>query len=228
MLVLHRSGDRFVDVRGSRYLAATIPQSEYLELPGNDHLPWVGESEVLAATIESFLSRVRGEGAFEEPEPDRVLATLLFTDIVGSTERAESLGDREWRRLLERHHDLVREELRRHRGQELDTAGDGFFARFEGPARAIGCAQAVVKRVSDLGLNVRAGLHTGECEIIGDKVSGIAVHIGARIAAEAGAGEILVSGTVRDLVAGSGIQFKDRGIAPLRGIAGDWRVFQVA
>ena len=166
-------------------------------------------------------------GQWEAAEPDRVLSTVLFTDIVGSTERAASLGDRAWRELLLRHHELVRRELARHRGTELDTAGDGFFASFDGPARAIRCGCAVVEAVKALDLDVRAGLHTGECELVDGKVGGIAVHIGARVAAQAAPGEVLVSSTVRDLVAGSGIVFSDRGPAELKGIPGEWRLFAV-
>ena len=159
--------------------------------------------------------------------PDSVLATVLFTDIVGSTERAAELGDRSWRELLERHHLLVRRELARYRGEEKDTAGDGFFATFDGPARAIRCAAAVTEAVRGLGLEVRAGVHTGEIELVGEKIGGIAVHIGARVAARADPGEVLVSSTVKDLVAGSGIQFEDRGVAELKGIPGEWRLFAV-
>ena len=161
-------------------------------------------------------------------EPDRVLATVLFTDIVGSSERAAALGDRGWRDVLQQHHELVRQQLMRHRGVEVDTAGDGFFASFDGPARAIRCASAITESVRELGLDVRAGLHTGECELVDGKVAGIAVHTGARVASQAGAGEVLVSSTVKDLVAGSGIQFEDRGTAELKGIPGEWRLFAVA
>jgi len=164
----------------------------------------------------------------KEVEPDRVLATVLFTDIVGSSERAAALGDRGWRDVLQQHHELVRQQLMRHRGVEVDTAGDGFFASFDGPARAIRCASAITESVRELGLDVRAGLHTGECELVDGKVAGIAVHTGARVASQAGAGEVLVSSTVKDLVAGSGIQFEDRGTAELKGIPGEWRLFAVA
>jgi class 3 adenylate cyclase len=194
-----------------------------VELPGEEHLPWYGAQLEAIEQIELFLT-----GHRSAPEPDRVLATVLFTDIVGATERAAELGDRRWRELLEEHHARVRRELTRWRGREVDTAGDGFLATFDGPARAIRCARAIVEAVSMLGLSVRAGLHTGECELHEDKVTGIAVHIGARVAALAGAGEVLVSSTVKDLVAGSGISFTDRGSHQLKGVPGEWRVFQVA
>jgi class 3 adenylate cyclase len=161
------------------------------------------------------------------PESDRVLATVLFTDVVGSTERATELGDRAWRDLLERHHAVVRKELERFRGREVDTAGDGFLATFDGPARAIRCARAIRNGLRDVGLDVRAGLHTGECELLGDKVAGVAVHTGARVAAKAPAGEVLVSSTVKDLVAGSGIEFEERGTHVLKGIPGEWRLYAV-
>ena len=181
---------------------------------------------VLAA-IESFL-REAWETAQAEPEPDRVLATVLFTDIVGSTAKAAELGDRGWRELLERHHALVRRELARARGREIDTAGDGFLASFDGPARAIRCAAAIRDSVRELGVEIRAGLHTGECELLDGKVAGIAVHTGARVASCAGPGEVLVSSTVKDLVAGSGIEFEERGVHELKGIPGEWRLYAAA
>jgi class 3 adenylate cyclase len=186
-----------------------------------------GQGDVIADEIESFCTEVLEAGAWEEPEPDRVLATVLFTDIVGSTEKAVELGDRGWRELLERHHALIRRELVRFRGAELDVAGDGFFARFDGPARAVRCARAITLGVRELGLEVRAGLHTGECEVMDGKVGGIAVHIGARVAKEAAPGEVLVSNTVKDLVAGSGIAFRDRGSAELKGVPSELRLFAV-
>jgi pimeloyl-ACP methyl ester carboxylesterase len=219
-LVLHRTEDPVCHVENARWLARAIEGSRYLELPGNDHVPWADQDEILAETQE-FLTGVR-----EPAEPDRVLATVLFTDIVGSTEHAQALGDRSWRDLLERHHAVVRNELTRFRGREIDTAGDGFFAAFDGPARAIRCALAIRGAASELGLELRAGLHTGECELLGDKIAGIAVHTGARVAARAGPNEVLVSGTVRDLVSGSGIAFEDRGEHELKGI-GPRRVFAV-
>jgi pimeloyl-ACP methyl ester carboxylesterase len=221
-LILHRTGDRSLPVEGARYMAEHIPDARYVELDGDDHLPWVGDQDAILDEVEQFLTGVR-----HGPEPDRVLATILFTDIVGSTERAAGLGDRRWRELLEAHHAAVRRELERFRGHEVDTAGDGFLATFDGPARAIRCATAIRAGVSALGLEVRAGLHTGECELHGDTVAGIAVHVGARVAALAGPSEVLVSGTVKDLVAGSGIEFDDRGVHDLKGVPGEWRVHAV-
>ena len=172
--------------------------------------------------VEAFVS-----GKETEPVPDTVLATVLFTDIVGSTERAASLGDRRWRDVLDGYYGVARRELARFRGREIDTAGDGLFATFDGPARAIRCATAISTGVRPLGIEIRAGLHTGECEVIGQKVGGIAVHIGARVAAQAGPGEVVVSSTVKDLVAGSGLRFQDRGVHNLRGVPGEWRLFVV-
>jgi len=226
-LIVHRIGDHNCDVRNGRYAAEHVPDSTYVELTGDDHLPWVGDSEAIAREIERFLNGVWEQGGWEERAPERVLATVLFTDIVGSTAKSAALGDSSWRALLERHHALVRRHLARFRGRELDTAGDGFFASFDGPARAIRCATALTAAVRELGLEIRVGLHTGECEIVDGKVGGIAVHIGARIAGEARPGEVLVSGTVKDLVAGSGLQFEDRGVAELKGVPGEWRVFVV-
>jgi class 3 adenylate cyclase len=181
----------------------------------------------VADEIEGFLLEA-WEAAASDQEPDRVLATVLFTDIVDSTAKIAELGDARWRELLEQHHAIVRRELARGRGREVDTAGDGFFAAFDGPARAIRCARAISDAVRDLGIDVRAGLHTGECEIVDGKVAGIAVHTGARVAAYAGPGEVLVSGTVRDLVAGSGLEFEDRGVHELKGIPGEWRLYAAA
>ena len=222
-LVLHSVIDQTMDVRHGRYLAEHIPDAKYVELQGPDHLPFVSDSEVIADEIEEFLTGVR-----HDPVVDRVLATVLFTDIVGATEKAASLGDRRWHELLESHHQTVRRELGRFRGREIDTAGDGFFAAFDGPARAIRCACAISQAVRPLGIELRAGLHTGECEVMGDKYGGIAVHIGARVAAHAEPGEVLVSSTVKDLVAGSGLSFDDRGVQPLKGVPGDWHLFAVA
>jgi pimeloyl-ACP methyl ester carboxylesterase len=221
-LLLHVVGDRTVDVGASRYMAERIPGAKYVELPGIDHLPFVGPADTILDEIEEFLTGVR-----HGPEPDRILATVLFTDIVGATERAATLGDRRWRELLEQHHVAVRRELARFRGREIDTAGDGFLATFDGPARAIRSACAITEAVRLLGLDVRAGLHTGECELMDDKVGGIAVHIGARVAAEAKAGEVLVSHTVKDLVAGSGLRFADRGLHALKGVPGEWHLYAV-
>jgi class 3 adenylate cyclase len=218
-LIVHRTGDQVCNVENARWLARHIDGARFLELPGNDHVPWIDREEVLAETQE-FLTGVR-----EPAELDRALATVLFTDIVGSTERARALGDRDWRDLLERHHSLVRNELARYRGHEVDTAGDGFFATFDGPARGIRCARSIVDAVRAIGLEVRTGLHTGEVELAADSVRGIAVHTGARVAALARPGEVLVSGTVKDLIAGSGIELVDRGTHELKGIPGEWRLF---
>jgi class 3 adenylate cyclase/pimeloyl-ACP methyl ester carboxylesterase len=227
-LIVHRVGDRNCDVRAARFAADQIPDAGYVELPGDDHLPWVGDSEAILAEVERFLGGIWREGGWEEPEPERVLSTVLFTDIVGSSERAAALGDRTWRELLERHHALVRGQLVRFRGREMDAAGDGFFASFDGPARAIRCASAIVERVRELELEVRAGLHTGECELVDGKVAGIAVHTGARIASLAAPSEVLVSSTVKDLVAGSGVSFREHGLEVLKGIPGEWRLYAVA
>jgi pimeloyl-ACP methyl ester carboxylesterase len=221
-LILHSSGDQALDVRGSRYMAERIPGARCVELPGNDHVPWGADADAILDEIEEFLTGVR-----HGPEPDRVLATVLFTDVVGSTEKAAELGDRRWRDLLDSHHALVRRELARFRGTEIDTAGDGVLATFDGPARAVRCAGAIGDVLRPLRLEIRAGLHTGEVELRGERVSGLAVHIGARIAALAGPGETLVSSTVRDLVAGSGLRFVDRGLQPLKGVPGEWRLFAV-
>ncbi len=221
-LIVHRTGDRLTRVEQARYMAERIPGAKLVELPGIDHTPWVGDSDALLDEVEEFLTGVR-----HVAEPNRVLATVLFTDIVGSTERAAALGDQRWRELLTSHHALVRKELARFRGREIDTAGDGFLATFDGPARAIRCASAIRDAVKDLGIEIRAGLHTGECEVMGDKLGGIAVHIGARIASLAKPGEIMVSSTVKDLVAGSGLEFEGRGPHALKGIPGEWRLFAV-
>ncbi|MBI2155204.1 MAG: adenylate/guanylate cyclase domain-containing protein [Candidatus Rokubacteria bacterium] len=220
-LVIHRTGDRLTHVEQARYMAEHIVGANLVELPGIDHTPYVDGDPILDE-VEEFLTGVR-----HRAEPDRVLATVLFTDIVGSTERAAELGDRGWRDLLQSHHALVRRELARFRGREIDTAGDGFLATFDGPARAIRCAGAISDAVRQLGIEIRAGLHTGECEIMGDRIGGIAVHIGARVAAMAAPGEVLVSSTVKDLVAGSGLEFEDRGTHTLKGIPGEWRLFAV-
>jgi class 3 adenylate cyclase/esterase/lipase len=226
-LVLHYTDDPWVEVGHGRYLAEHIPGATLVELPGDGHIPSAATSGPSLDTMEKFLRRAWDAGAWEESEPDRVLATVLFTDIVGSSERAAAVGDREWRKTLEQHHELVRRQLVRFRGREVDTAGDGFFASFDGPARAIRCACAISEAVGELGIDVRAGLHTGECEVVDGKVAGIAVHTGARVASQAQPGEVLVSSTVKDLVAGSEIQFADRGVAALKGIPGEWRLFAV-
>lgn len=218
--MIHRTGDRVVRVEHGRYIAERIPGAKYVELPGEDHMVFVGDMDRILDEIEAFVTGVR-----HAAEPDRVLATVLFTDVVGSTEKAATLGDRQWRELLDRHHAMVRRELAAFRGKEIDSAGDGFLASFDGPARAIRAARAIADKVKLMGLDVRAGLHTGECEIIGPKLTGIAVHIGARIAALAQPGEVLVSQTVKDLVAGSGLRFDDRGAHALKGVPGEWRVY---
>jgi len=215
-LVIHRVDDQVCHVENARFLARRIPGATYVELPGADHAPWVGGDEIVAE-IREFVTGVR-----EPAEPDRVLATVLFTDIVASTEHARQLGDRLWRDLVSEHHDLIRRELARFRGREIDTAGDGFLAAFDGPARALRAAQSIVRAVRPLGIQVRAGVHTGECEILDDKLVGVAVHVGARVAAAAGPSEVLATGTVRDLVAGSGIEFADRGMRPLKGLPDQW------
>ena len=219
-LVLHRAGDAYREVGHGRYLAAHIPGAKYVELPGPDHLAYVGDQDAVLDEVEEFLTGVR-----RGPEPDRVLATVLFTDIVGSTERAVAAGDRTWRDLLDRHNTLVRRELDHFRGREVDTAGDGFLATFDGPARAIRCARQVAEKIPGLGLELRSGLHTGEIELAGEHIRGLAVHIGARVMSMAGPQEVLVSSTVKDLVAGSGIVFEDRGEHTLKGVPGTWRIY---
>jgi class 3 adenylate cyclase len=219
-LVLHREGDLVVEAGHSRYLADHLPGATLVELPGEDHWPWAGDAERVAAEIQELMTGARGL-----PEPERVLTTLLFTDIVGSTERASELGDRRWRELLEDHHALVRQELVRFRGREVKTVGDGFFASFDSPTRAIRCAAAFLAAVRPLGLELRTGIHTGECEMIGDDLGGIAVHVGARVAAAAKPGEILVTSTVRELADGSGIGFRDLGCFSLKGVDGERRLF---
>jgi pimeloyl-ACP methyl ester carboxylesterase/class 3 adenylate cyclase len=225
-LVLHRGADEDVKPEEGRYLAERIPDAEFVELEGVDHGWWVNSKQIVAQ-IEGFLRRIWDGEAWNDLEPERVLATILFTDIVGSTAKLAEVGDRRWRELIEQHHAIVRRQLVRFSGREIDTAGDGFFASFDGPARAIRCAVAITEAVKDVGLDVRAGLHTGECEVIQGKMGGIAVHIGARVAAKAGPGQVLVSSTVKDLVAGSGIAFVDHGIAELAGVPGEWRLYAV-
>jgi class 3 adenylate cyclase/pimeloyl-ACP methyl ester carboxylesterase len=219
-LVIHRHGDRVVNRRAGQELASQIPGAKYVELPGIDHVPWAGDQDAVLGEIEEFLT-----GARTAPEPDRVLATVMFTDIVGSTERAAKLGDTRWRALLSEHQTAVRRELQRFRGREVKTLGDGYLATFDGPARAIRCGHAIAEASRASGLDVRIGLHSGEIEVMDEDVGGIAVHIAARVGALADAGEVLVSSTVKDLVAGSGIEFVDRGTQQLKGIADDWRLF---
>jgi pimeloyl-ACP methyl ester carboxylesterase len=227
-LVLRGSEDTVNPPEVARYVASSIPTARLVEIPGIGHLTLGEALRPVVEEIEGFLTEVWEAGGWEEEEePDRVLATVLFTDIVGSTGKAVELGDRAWRELLERHHALIRRELVRFRGAELDVAGDGFFARFDGPARAVRCACAITEGVRELGIEVRAGLHTGECEVIDGKVGGVAVHIGARVAKQAQPGEVLVSSTVKDLVAGSGLRFHERGSAELKGVDEEWRLFAV-
>ncbi len=226
-LVLHGSDDQIVPVEAAAYTARELQSARFVEIPGLGHLALRAGGRRITTDVQQFLDEVWQAGGWEDAEPDRMLATVLFTDIVGSTAKAIELGDRRWREVLERHNMLVRRELLRFRGREIDTTGDGFLATFDGPARAIRCASAIVDGVHELGLCIRAGLHTGECEVADGKVAGIAVHTGARVAAHAGADEVLVSSTVRDLVAGSGISFDDRGLHELKGIPGDWRLFAV-
>jgi class 3 adenylate cyclase len=219
-LVLHKAGDRLVPPRFADYMAESIPGARYTELPGKDHLFFTEDQDALLDEVEDFLT-----GARVSREPERRLATVLFTDIVGSTDRAAAVGDRRWRDLADAHDDAVRKALARHRGQEIKTMGDGFLASFDGPARAIRCADEIVREAERIGMPVRAGVHTGECDVVGDDLSGLAVNIGARVGALAGAGEVLVSQTVKDLVVGSGIEFEDRGTHELKGVPGQWRLY---
>lgn len=221
-LILQRRDDRIARVGQGRYLAQAIPGARYVELEGADHLPVTGDADALLDEVEEFLV-----GSRRASEPERALATILFTDLVGSTERAAELGDRAWRALLERHDAAVRRQLAVHKGREVKTMGDGFLATFDGPARAIRCAQSLQDELDALGLEVRAGIHTGEVELIGDDVGGMAVNIGARIGALAGPGEVLVSSTVRELVVGSGLEFAERGVEKLKGAPGEWRLFAI-
>lgn len=221
-LVLHRKGDMDSNIEEARYMERKIPGARLVEFEGNDHLPWVGESHLILDEIELFLT-----GALRETEPERMLTTILFTDIVSSTQKALEIGDTRWHHLLDSHNTIVRKELTRFRGKEIKTTGDGFFATFDGPARAIKCARAISDDVRQLGIEVRAGLHTGECEILGVDLGGITVHTGARIMSYADASEVLVSSTVKNLVAGSGIQFQSKGKYELKGIPGEWELYTV-
>jgi len=222
-LVLHRTDDPIEYVDAGRDVAAHIPGARFVELPGVDHHAWAGDQDLVLDEIERFLSGVHGH----EADFDRVLATVLFTDIVGSTQRAVELGDREWRNLLEAHHARVRPLLKHYHGSEVDTAGDGFFATFDGPARGVRCAQQIVEAMRPIGLEVRAGVHTGEAQTIDGKVGGLAVAIGARVGSKAGPSEVLVSQTVKDLTAGSGLTFEDRGEHELKGLPDLWRLYRV-
>ncbi len=220
-LVMHRRDDKVYSVAEGRYLAEHIAGARFVELDGVDHLAWHGDSETFVDHVERFLAETRRE----EAGLDRVLSTIMFTDIVTSTQRASELGDRAWSDLLARHNEVIRGLLRRFRGQEVDTAGDGFLATFDGPARAVRCAQTIASSIAGLGLEVRAGVHTGEVQVVDDDIRGLAVHVGARVAALADASEVLVSSTVRDLVAGSGIVFEDRGEHDLKGVPDRWHLF---
>jgi class 3 adenylate cyclase/alpha-beta hydrolase superfamily lysophospholipase len=221
-LILHRADDRHVDPGNSRYIAEQMPLARRVELPGADHFAWIGDMERALAEIGAFVADIP-----DGVEIERRLATVLFTDIVGSTELASRLGDRRWRDLLDRHNRVVSSQLERWHAVDVGERGDGVLASFDGPARAVRCALAIVRGVRQLGVEVRAGLHTGECELLDGKIEGIAVHIGARVAALAGPGEVLVSSTVKDLVAGSGIEFRDRGAVTLKGVPGEWRLYAV-
>jgi class 3 adenylate cyclase len=223
-LILHRTADKLPSVEGARYMASRIPGARLVEFPGEDHLFFVGGGDDELAEIEQFVT-----GSHAVRDPDRVLATVLFTDIVDSTVRAAELGDSRWRDVLDAHHRIAAREITRYRGREVKSTGDGFLATFDGPARAVRCACAIRDAArSELNIELRAGLHTGEFEVMGDDIGGIAVHIGQRVSAMAGAGEVYVSSTVKDLTAGSGITFDERGVHQLKGVPGEWRIFAVA
>ena len=222
-LVMSRADGSRVGPEHGRYIAQRIPGARYVEIQGNENYIWAGDTATLIGEIQEFLTGVR-----PAPDPDRVLSTVLFTDIVDSTKRAAELGDSQWRDVLAKHDAVVRRALATFRGREVKTTGDGFLATFDGPARGVRCAQAIRDEMMPLQIDVRSGLHTGEIELIGDDVGGIAVHIAARVAAMAGPSEVLASSTVRDLVAGSGIVFEDRGIRALRGVPDEWRIVAVA
>lgn len=220
-LVMHRAGDSRVNVGAGRFLAQHIPGAKYIELPGSDHVAWVGDIDSITSEVEEFFT-----GSRPHAEVDRVLATVLFTDIVDSTRRVSELGDQRWRLLLDRHDEIARREIARHRGREIKSLGDGFLATFDGPARAVRCAQEITGAArTALGVEIRSGVHTGEIEVKGDDIGGIAVHIASRVAALAGAGQVLVSSTVRDLVAGSGLRFRDYGNRAAKGLPDDLRLF---
>jgi class 3 adenylate cyclase len=222
VLVMNKTGHAILPMRNARALAEALPDARLVELSGTGTTIIAGDVDEAADEVQAFLTGTR-----PPPRHDRVLSTVLFTDIVGSTDRAAAIGDRDWRELLERHHRLLRAELDRFGGREVHTAGDGFLATFDSPRRAIECARSAAESVRSIGLEIRAGVHTGEIELSGDDVQGIAVHIGARVSALAGAGEVLVSSTVKDLVAGSGLEFEDRGAHELKGVPGEWRLFSV-
>ncbi|HUE25290.1 MAG TPA: adenylate/guanylate cyclase domain-containing protein [Solirubrobacteraceae bacterium] len=222
-LLMHRRDDLLIPVAQGRALAALMPSARYVELDGADHVAFFGDSDAIVDEVEEFVTGTR-----HGREPERMLATVMFTDIVGSTQHAADAGDRDWRRMLERHDELVRAELSRYRGREVKHTGDGFLAAFDGPGRAVHCAAAITRRVRPLGIEVRAGVHTGECELRGDDLAGMAVHIGARVGACAESGEVLVSSTVRDLVVGSELRFEERGVRELKGVPGEWRLYALA
>jgi class 3 adenylate cyclase len=221
-LIIHRTDERVVPVANARYAASHIPSARLLEQPGNDHLPWLGDSEGVLAAIEEFVT-----GSRHRVDTDRILATVLFTDVVASTERAAEAGDRRWRELLDAHDEIGAREVERFRGRRVKTLGDGMLAVFDGPARAVRCAETVRDALGELDVDMRAGVHVGECEVRGDDIGGLAVHIAARVTSLAGPGEILVSRTVRDLVAGSGLRFVDRGEHELKGVPETWSVYEV-
>lgn len=222
-LILHRRDDEPVRVGHASYLAAHITGAAYVELEGRDHLPFVGDTEAVLAEVRGFLT-----GERDAPDADRVLTTILFCDIADSTQRAAVLGDRRWKQLLSAFYGLIDEKLQHFRGRKLDTAGDGVFAAFDGPARAVRCGAALVEAVRSLGIELRVGVHTGECEVLNDKYSGIAVHLGARVASAARPGQVVVSSTVKDLVVGSGLRFEDLGNQELKGVPGRWQLFRLA
>jgi len=221
-LVIQRPADSYRDAGHGRYLASRIPEAKYVEVPGSDHLPYVGDQDAILDELEEFLTGVRPAA-----DPQRVLTTLLFTDMIGSTKMVADVGDREWRNLLDGHRMIAERALERYRGRLIKTMGDGLLATFDGPARAIRCAADMRDSVRELGLHIRAGVHTGEVELLGEDVGGIAVHIAARVSALAVSDEILVSRTVKDLVAGSGIEFEDRGAHVLKGVPDEWRLYAV-
>jgi class 3 adenylate cyclase/alpha-beta hydrolase superfamily lysophospholipase len=219
-LVIHRTGDRDVNIGNGVYLSKNIPGAKFVELPGDDHVWGAGDTDAVVDQIEEFLTGVRSAG-----HPDRVLSTILFTDIVDSTKKATEIGDDRWKKLLVTHNDLVRSELAKFRGREIKSTGDGFVAIFDGPGRGVQCAREIIASGKKLGLSIRAGLHTGECELVGNDIAGVAVHIASRISGLADGNEVLVSSTVKDLVSGSGIQFQNMGTRSLKGVEGRWHVY---
>jgi class 3 adenylate cyclase len=221
-LILQRQGDRRESMETARYLADRIPGARLVELEGDEALPFFGDSEQVLETCEEFLTGTRGAVATR----DRALVTVLFTDVVDSTTKAAEIGDRAWREMIQRHHGIVREQLRTHRGVEVDTAGDGFFATFDGAGRAVECARSIVDAVGELGITIRGGIHTGEIEL-GDKATGLAVHIGARVMGLAGPGEVVVTQTVKDLLVGGDVTFTDAGEHELKGVPGRWHLYRV-